>query len=385
MRGAWRSARRTARFNPRPPLLAGDAPVPRRPARAWAMFQSAPAIAGGRCNTVVEMMRAGTSFNPRPPLLAGDAAARGSCRGALPRFNPRPPLLAGDAAERERAATVVDVSIRARHCWRAMRACPPACPRSNAFQSAPAIAGGRCGQAPALAAGGLDVSIRARHCWRAMRRCTAGGVRSLQFQSAPAIAGGRCRMPARTPATSASFNPRPPLLAGDAWRRRAGACFNYVSIRARHCWRAMLSATLAANTQPMFQSAPAIAGGRCRARSTEGAGYCRFNPRPPLLAGDAAAVWMPSNAKASFNPRPPLLAGDAGTVDAGCSGQSCFNPRPPLLAGDAPPFSVVSVAITSGVSIRARHCWRAMPVCQSQRGGYLCFNPRPPLLAGDAG
>ena len=132
------------------------------------------------------------------------------------------------------------VSIRARHCWRAMRtflACASPC---FLFQSAPAIAGGRCGlehsdclamiqfqSAPAIAGGRcinsfarcwvVAVSIRARHCWRAM--------------------------PSSIGTISASincFNPRPQLLAGDAHQvvERWLAC-HPVSIRARHCWRAM--------------------------------------------------------------------------------------------------------------------------------------------------
>ena len=284
-----------------------------------------------------------------------------------------------------RAGVLYRVSIRARHCWRAMPQSGSGQQLLSMFQSAPAIAGGRCAH--------VRRPVHARTRFNPRPPLLAGDAGRRQpwrradwmFQSAPAIAGGRCGAARRVGSGRCSFNPRPPLLAGDAECQHARQQRQPVSIRARHCWRAMHGAGGQALALTMFQSAPAIAGGRCRARSTEGAGYCRFNPRPPLLAGDAAAVWMPSNAKASFNPRPPLLAGDAGTVDAGCSGQSCFNPRPPLLAGDAPPFSVVSVAITSGVSIRARHCWRAMPVCQSQRGGYLCFNPRPPLLAGDAG
>ena len=37
------------------------------------------------------------SFNPRPPLLAGDAWMWEPSRRFLRGFNPRPPLLAGDA------------------------------------------------------------------------------------------------------------------------------------------------------------------------------------------------------------------------------------------------------------------------------------------------
>ena len=69
----------------------------------------------------------------------------------------------------------------------------------------------------AAAAAGRRVSIRARHCWRAMP--------AKRLESKP---------------TSTSFNPRPPLLAGDAFCANPNAC-----------------------ADGLFQSAPAIAGGRC--------------------------------------------------------------------------------------------------------------------------
>ena len=107
-------------------------------------------------------------FNPRPPLLAGDAAMRTSTRPRFMCFNPRPPLLAGDAGQNQGAVMTQDVSIRARHCWRAMLSW--------------------CMLVSRL----FFVSIRARHCWRAMRRLRLCSNYSNMFQSAPAIAGGRC-------------------------------------------------------------------------------------------------------------------------------------------------------------------------------------------------
>ncbi len=157
-------------FNPRPPLLAGDAPFLVLMSWAW-MFQSAPAIAGGRCPTAMRVNFINTGFNPRPPLLAGDAF-HATARGK-----------------------VLGVSIRARHCWRAMRQRLWGHRMSVEFQSAPAIAGGRCSPACGAVTG------------------------IVPFQSAPAIAGGRCR-------TTTSLS---------RWRMR-------------------------------FQSAPAIAGGRCNTR-----------------------------------------------------------------------------------------------------------------------
>ena len=50
-------------------------PAPWTPSRinAMAAFQSAPAIAGGRCGRMARRRRWRDCFNPRPPLLAGDA------------------------------------------------------------------------------------------------------------------------------------------------------------------------------------------------------------------------------------------------------------------------------------------------------------------------
>ena len=90
----------------------------------------------------------------------------------------------------------------------------------RSFQSAPAIAGGRCSFRQSQVRPIMLVSIRARHCWRAMPWCamTSAACQRL-FQSAPAIAGGRCTTRTTISAINQGFNPRPPLLAGDArWR-----------------------------------------------------------------------------------------------------------------------------------------------------------------------
>ena len=213
--------RKVESFNPRPPLLAGDAAhLARGPVRL-------------------------ASFNPRPPLLAGDAATRSTRRAPWSCFNPRPPLLAGDAPIRVYS-----------------------CPTSI-------------------------VSIRARHCWRAMPRRARRSMRPGWFQSAPAIAGGRCTLTKQAVPRRSCFNPRPPLLAGDAQRAHELAAQHQVSIRARHCWRAMRPARLQFGHLTAFQSAPAIAGGRCGAGAARRRRLRRFNPRPPLLAGDARRLPAP--------------------------------------------------------------------------------------------
>ena len=84
-----------------------------------------------------------------------------------------------------------------------------------------------------------------------------------------------------------SFNPRPPLLAGDAHHISQLRVLGIVSIRARHCWRAMQGFGVDAIKRSLFQSAPAIAGGRCRPVGSARFKLSGFNPRPPLLAGDA--------------------------------------------------------------------------------------------------
>ena len=250
-------------------------------------FQSAPAIAGGRCCRAPPSARTAPGFNPRPPLLAGDA-----CRALVPRHGTSVSIRARHCwrampVRADRPLARSGVSIRARHCWRAMR---PGQRRPRARR---------------------EVSIRARHCWRAMRDWGAHRRGRPWFQSAPAIAGGRCDWGKVRPTHSRRFNPRPPLLAGDAVAHLRAAVGQAVSIRARHCWRAMHAPGLVFPEVVMFQSAPAIAGGRC-------------------VAG----------------------AGAIFTVRG-------FNPRPPLLAGDAPPLC--GRQLCPAVSIRARHCWRAMP------------------------
>ena len=206
--------------------------------------------------------------------------------------NPRPPLLAGDA-----------------------RRPPMSTPSLCRFQSAPAIAGGRCNSRWfSLDVG--EVSIRARHCWRAMPRMVQVPFGMEMFQSAPAIAGGRCQVGHQTEPPARSFNPRPPLLAGDARLRQ------------------------------LFKTS-------CR----------RFNPRPPLLAGDAASRWIRSLARAvSIRARHCWRAMRVVFLDVqnrlivSIRARHCW--RAMLLC-----FAFGREA--KAVSIRARHCWRAMPLCRS--------------------
>ena len=84
-----------------------------------------------------------------------------------------------------------NVSIRARHCWRAM---------------AVRFADGNPIEA---------VSIRARHCWRAMGEFLDPLQAVLVSIRARHCWRAMCRALCRRQPHRGSFNPRPPLLAGD--------------------------------------------------------------------------------------------------------------------------------------------------------------------------
>ena len=131
-------------FNPRPPSMAGDPPICRTSRKSCRWFQSAPAIDGGRSAHGARNCQSHQCFNPRPPSMAGD-----------------PPAGASNA-------DVVAVSIRARHRWRAIRFKPNEFDIPTMFQSAPAIDGGRSTDTADNRQGLCDVSIRARHRWRAI-------------------------------------------------------------------------------------------------------------------------------------------------------------------------------------------------------------------------
>ena len=199
------------------------------------------------------------------------------------------------------------------------------------------------------------------------------------------------------------FNPRPPLLAGDACRPLADTAKHQVSIRARHYWRAMPYLPIA-HEVPRDVSIRARHYWRAMREREQGRQLGRrFNPRPPLLAGDAPRLihgWWPTPC---FNPRPPLLAGDAPATRAlrrphkvsirarhywramhRCTPArfypDSFNPRPPLLAGDA--YQERAYIPVPGVSIRARHYWRAMPKKSAAISNYSSFQSAPAITGG---
>ena len=101
--------------------------------------------------------------------------------------------------------------------------CAPA-PWSRSTCSAPSSAS-RPATSPPTGCHGLSAAPAAR-------KVAAAGGRRL-FQSAPAIAGGRCGAARRRPARHHRFNPRPPLLAGDAPRCQGIANSSLFPYRAR--------------------------------------------------------------------------------------------------------------------------------------------------------
>ena len=111
-------------------------------------------------------------------------------------FNPRPPLLAGEPWRCGRVAGVRQVSIHARHYWRAS---PKDAPNSATY---------------------LHVSIHARHYWRASRAGSdIAKPDQREFQSTPAITGGRASVKAKVAQHYAQFQSTPAITGGRAASR----------------------------------------------------------------------------------------------------------------------------------------------------------------------
>jgi len=182
----------------------------------------------------------------------------------------------------------------------------------------------------------LVVSIHAHHYWRAIRRLVPRPRRAHLFQSTPTITGGRFAARPGTRRAVASFNPRPPLLAGDSEQKQGQAHGWPVSIHAHHYWRAILAD---------------LAGRACGVHvSIHAHHYWRAIPQVQVLSLHIRKVsihahhyWRAIRCRARhrlpacsrFNPRPPLLAGDSKKLLPSVASLICFNPRPPLLAGDS--------------------------------------------------
>ena len=155
-----------------------------------------------------------------------------------------------------------DVSIHARHHWRA-NPYSQAKTRSASrqFQSTPAITGGRIRESATL--NSQPSGFNPRPPSLAGESLQGGDAfRNNTFQSTPAITGGR--IISSSPAWSMifCFNPRPPSLAGESGTRYCPVSKCGVSIHARHHWRANLCGGEPSLPGKLFQSTPAITGGR---------------------------------------------------------------------------------------------------------------------------
>ena len=122
-----------------------------------------------------------------------------------------------------------------------------------------------------------------------------------------------------------------------------------VSIHARHYWRASPAWRLLAVLKKVFQSTPAITGERAFRLSEWFGLWCRFNPRPPLLASEPAISARSDPGLGGFNPRPPLLASEP-RLSAPRFGAFVFQSTP---------------AITGERAIRGAVMWRADGLFQS--------------------
>ena len=318
-RHCWRARRSASPFR-RPltlfqstPAIAGerDHSAHLRPG-APPMFQSTPAIAGERDSGHRPTGWRGRCFNPRPPLLPSETSRSGLYPWPNPSFNPRPPLLASETSFK---------------------------PISNfhfMFQSTPAIAGERDLLQRVQAQQAGLVSIHARHCWRARPPVPRCCWRSASFNPRPPLLASETSGPLSWSTWTACFNPRPPLLVSETFVTLGFDHSPEVSIHARHCWRARLVSSRA----PGKVGEVSIHARHCW-RARPGLARCTTRPRP------------------CFNPRPPLLAsetsGSVREVDQGCvsiHARHCWRARRDRLVG-------CSIILT--VSIHARHCWRARP------------------------
>ena len=299
----------------------------------------------------------------------------------------------------------------------------------------------------------LDVSIRARLCSRAMQPHEALHWSHASFNPRPALQPGDAssRIPART--NPPGFNPRPALQPGDARCRAAQAPSHRVSIRARLCSRAMpgfdchqpapygrvsIRARLCSRAMPLannalelrlrFQSAPGFAAGRCVRLRVSAMMHTTFQSAPGFAAGRCPSVCWYANTPKSFNPRPALQPGDAEKLTwhshkalvsirarlcsramrtqivprpapavfqsapgfaagrcipfgVGFPRHASFNPRPALQPGDAQAVERAE-AISGKVSIRARLCSRAMRSVYETYQEQTQFQSAPGFAAG---
>ena len=347
------------------------------------VFQSAPAITGGRSRLKGESWIKLKLFQSAPAITGGRSCPHGLTSPNINQVSIRARhhwrAIRGECRRQHPSRSV---SIRARHHWRAILPQPPPPHPQQRFQSAPAITGGRS---------------TVPWCFRST---------AFMFQSAPAITGGRSRPSTASSSRPNGFNPRPPSLAGDPapvvsngvsyerfnprppslagdpfmgfgsnglhqfqsapaitggrspvdatasvrfplvsirarhhWRAiqhswKTWVSSQKVSIRARHHWRAIRHGGYRQRPQRQFQSAPAITGGRSAKYLAQASSEDGFQSAPAITGGRSYQLSTGETVSLCFNPRPPSLAGDPISRSCCQPCQDRFNPRPPSLAGD---------------------------------------------------
>ena len=133
-------------------------------------FQSTPAITGGRCHLEAASGHADGLFQSTPAITGGRCPSYQGYLQGITWFQSTPAITGGRCLDvHGRLLQVAHVSIHARHYWRAMPGC-----NSRRIRQGPIV------------------SIHARHYWRAMQPNGAQYPLAVWFQSTPAITGGRC-------------------------------------------------------------------------------------------------------------------------------------------------------------------------------------------------
>ena len=155
------------------------------------------------------------------------------------------------------------------------------------------------------------VSIHASRCWEAMPHPCQRQQTASQFQSTPPVAGRRCYSGDAAATDTKCFNPRLPLLGGDALRGSPTTTICWVSIHASRCWEAMRSISLRLRFFRSFQSTPPVAGRRCPQPAASAPSATTFQSTPPVAGRRCHGTDRHRGSPRSFNPRLPLLGGDA--------------------------------------------------------------------------
>ena len=212
------------------------------------------------------------------PGCTGTKTMPGKC------FNPHPPLLAGETPMRSSA----------NNC--------------SCFNPHPPLLAGETSVALVHCNVGACVSIHTRHYWRVKRGVGVPG----RWKSC--------------------FNPHPPLLAGETVVDGARRIARKVSIHTRHYWRVkrrkvgvdVALTNVSIHTRHYWRVKRVMTQAWTR--------FTRFNPHPPLLAGETQRWRLRHRICRRFNPHPPLLAGET-CAKPGATRPPAFQSTPAITGG----------------------------------------------------